>query len=271
MNETPRREVKWSYGVTTVKDRTKTTLMRTLSSLSLAGFRQPVVFVDGYADLPDDIEEVCLYVVVRPRRLGAFLNWVLALWELYGREPEADLYAIFQDDLLAVKNLRQYLEATLINSAGRPTRSGYYNLFTSVGNHEFLTRRGRVTVDYSSIGWEESSQLGWHATGLVFDRDAVITLLSDCQHIVRKPCRKSKGRNDRNIDGAVADALTDRVDGPRGWKEWVHIPSLIQHVGEVSTMGHGTYSPSPSFPGEAFDAMSLLTPAVSPTQSQPQR
>jgi hypothetical protein len=55
------------------------------------------------------------------------------------------------------------------------------------------------------------------------------------------------------IDGGVVSATK-----LAGMKEWVHMPSLVQHSGQdASTLGH--YNPlAPSFPGEYFDAMELV-------------
>ena len=253
------KKVVWSYGITTVPERKETTLPYTFRSLHSSGFVNPTLFADGEADRRDYHWQFCTSdVVCRSTRLGPFLNWVLALWELYGREPHADLYAIFQDDIIVSRNLRAYLERTLLDSSGQVDREGYYNLFTSVGCHDYWDKRKVLTPPY---GWVESAQLGWGACALVFDREAVMELLSN-RELIRKPTSLSIKERSYKIDGIVSDVLTARgrpseVD-MEDWHEWVHLPSLVQHVGEVSTIGHPRFSPAPSFRGESFDLMTLL-------------
>jgi hypothetical protein len=46
-----------------------------------------------------------------------------------------------------------------------------------------------------------------------------------------------------------------------GWSEYVHMPSLLQHTGEESTLENGRHVPAGTFPGEDFDARVYLGPA----------
>ncbi len=112
----------WAYGVT-VAPRRIPTLGRTLESLLQAGFPEPHLFVDGDADFPSDYS-----VTRRDPKIGAWPNWILAAHELYQREPLATAYAIFQDDILLAKQVRQFLER--IEWPG----DGYFNLYTSHQN-----------------------------------------------------------------------------------------------------------------------------------------
>jgi hypothetical protein len=38
----------------------------------------------------------------------------------------------------------------------------------------------------------------------------------------------------------------------------VHHPSLVQHTGDVSAMGNRPHQKASSFPGEEYDALTLL-------------
>ncbi len=95
----PTMSVSWAYGVTTVPSRVNDLLPSTLASLKRAGFDKPVLFIDGdknhftYSSLDLD------YTLRRPNVRTAG-NWTLSMLELYIREPTADRYAIFQDDLV---------------------------------------------------------------------------------------------------------------------------------------------------------------------------
>ena len=245
--------MKWAYGVTTCSERIDDLLPRTLESLARAGFDSPRLFADGVS--PDVALALSrrweLPVTNHFPKVRAVLNWTLALWELYGRDPDADQYAIFQDDLICVRGLRDYLDANLARMrSAHPDFRTYLNLYTSQGNQTKAPRDG-------SKGWYKSNQMGRGALALVFDRRVVQDLLSS-RSLVEKPADSVKGY--KSLDGAVITALS-RL----GYTEMVHTPSLIQHTGDESVIGNrktqeGGYllSRSPSFPGEDFDATSLI-------------
>ena len=225
--------MKWSYGITTVPERFETLLGPTIKSLAKSGFNEPRVFIDGqrFLKLPSclaDLKTVCR------EKIGIRGSWILALWELYLREPHSDRYAIFQDDLVSTIGLRGYLE-----SCPYPDR-GYLNLYTIQENLK------------DTIGWHKSNQLGKGAVALVFDNLAARTLL-DTKFIIDQ-AQAIKHKKD-SVDGMIIDALRGK-----GWSEYVHTPSLIQHVGLISTLGHRYGSEALSFPGEEFDVQYFNRP-----------
>jgi hypothetical protein len=233
------RPPKWAYGVTTVPARRDDLLPRTLTSLHAAGFDRPRLFVDGCDDPRSWEREFQLEVTARFPRIRTYGNWVLSLAELYIREPNADRYAVFQDDFVTYRNLREYLTLTQY-----PER-GYWNLYTFPSNQKLCPDDGR------HVGWYESNQLGRGAVALVFNREAVTTLLRH-QHMVDRPQDSSRGW--RAVDGGIVDSMRKA-----GWKELVHNPSLVQHTGYVSAMGNRPHKLANSFRGEDFDARELLT------------
>ncbi len=228
----------WSYGVTTVPARLGSTLPRTLASLARAGFDRPRLFVDGakYSAGWDDfgLEVTTRHPSIRPPT--NFANWILSLWELYLRQPDADLYAVFEDDIVLCRNVRAYMEAGAVALA-----KGYWNLYTVPTN-------GRLPR--AKHGWFRSDQLGKGALSLVFTRGGVQELLSS-QYFVCLPCNEVRGW--KNIDGGIVTAMKKN-----GWSEYVHLPSLVQHVGDESVIGNKWRDPADTFPGEEFDAMELL-------------
>lgn len=233
--------MKWAYGITTVIERTSTTLPKTIRSLEDAGFNNPPIFVDGtdiplFENVPDRISRT-----IRTPRIGAYGNWILTLWELFIRNPQADRFAMFQDDFVTYKNLRKYLENCQL-----PDKS-YWNLITHAPIPE---KAPRQIAPPDEIGWFKSNQWGRGAVALIFSKDAVVSILSSKQ-AVNKPMAAKK--HDRNIDGMVSDTLQEL-----GYTEYIHNPSLVNHIGDVSTLGHPSYHPIPTFKGESFDAMSLL-------------
>lgn len=237
--------MKWEYGVTTVPSRRDELLPRTLASLKRGGFNTPTLFVDGEKDPESWRDEFKLEVVTRWPVIRTFGNWTLAIAELYIRNPTADRYAIFQDDFVTCLGLREYL------SACEYPRKGYLNLYTFASNTLGNLRKHGLTdkpLDYQ--GWYPSNQNGRGAVALVFDNEAVITLLTH-EFFVNRP--KDMNRGWRAIDGGIVTAL-----GKAGWKEYVHTPSLVQHTGTYSSMRSKPHQPSPVFIGESADARDLL-------------
>ena len=228
--------MKWAYGVTTVASRLKHLLPKTLSSLANAGFDNPRLFIDGakentaYAHL--GLETTCHYPVLRT--VG---NWVLGLVELYLREPKADRYAIFQDDLICCKSLKEYL--TLCEFPEK----GYWNLYTFPEN-EALTPQDHT-------GWYPSNQKGKGALGLVFSQEGVQKLLRH-QILFHKPQDSIRGH--KVLDGVVSEVFHEL-----GWAEYVHNPSLVQHCAQYqSSIGKKVHPLAKSFPGEEFNCLQLL-------------
>jgi len=231
--------MKWSYGVTTTPQRTNDLLPQTLQSLKLAGFDRPHLFVDG-SDDSSKFAKYKLDTTLHFPNVRTYGHWVLSLWELYVLDPTADRYAIFQDDFVTYRNLRKYLE-----HCGYPS-NGYWNLYTFPSNQLLASNRDGTEVK----GWYESNQMGRGAVALIFSRTAVVALLAS-PHMVTKPQDCTRGW--RSVDGAVVTAFKQI-----GWKEYVHNPSLTQHLGQVSSMGNIQHPQATSFLGESFDAMELL-------------
>ena len=225
----------WAYGVTTVPERLTNLTLRTLLSLAGGGFPKPRLFVDGCNDPKPIAEKFNLEVTVRFPSLRTYGNWVLALWELYVREPQADRYILFQDDIVTYKHLREYLETILY------PENGYCNLYLFPQNEK--RHKGEK-------GWYLSNQRGKSACALMFDKAAVIALLS-AKLTVEKPQNLHRGW--KSIDGSIVTAMSNV-----GFKEYVHCPSLIQHTGTNSSMGNKKHPLAKTFKGEQFDAMKLI-------------
>lgn len=183
-----------------------------------------------------------LSITFRCPPMKAWGNWILSLYELYIRDPNAHRYAIFQDDVVTSRNLLKYLESDYCPYPNDPP--GYLNLITYPSNH---TTVGKQSDD--KPGWYLSTQNGRGAQGLVFSREAVLHLLSS-YHVASRPMDTHRGH--KSIDGGVVTAL-----GKVGFKEYVHYPSLLLHVGELSIIGNKRQPDASSFRGEDFDLMCL--------------
>lgn len=225
----------WMYGVTTVPERRKDLLPKTLKSLEGAGFPNPIIFVDGDWDWKSWNDEFKLHCVMRYPKMRVFGNWVMSLAELYLRNPNANYYAIFQDDMTTSKNLRQYIEAI------EYPEKGYLNLYTFPRNQ--ILAKGKV-------GFYLSNQKGKGAVGLIFNVEAVQILLTH-NHMVGRVRDMVLGH--KFVDGSIVESMKKA-----GWKEYVHNPSLVQHHGFKSTTGNPKHPQATSFKGEDFDLLTLL-------------
>ena len=246
--------MRWACGVTTVPSRRGDLLPQTLASLKAAGFPPPRLFIDGWDGRDDsyswalarpgpwELEWTCHHPAVRVHG-----NWELGLRELVIRNPDADRFAIFQDDLVMCRNVRQYLER-----CPWPEGMAYKNLYCWPDNQRLApkTKEGG-TQD----GFFRSNQRGRGALALVFNRESAALLLSH-PRFNRRPLDLDWGW--RRVDGGIVDSLSGDRYGPEGWAEWVHSPSLCQHTGAVSSFGNNPHPPARSFPGEEFDALTLL-------------
>lgn len=177
------------------------------------------------------------YEIFIDDRLTPFGNWIVGLWRLRILHPRATRYLMLQDDLLACGGLRKYLERMKL-----PFR-GYLNLYTAEENEPTETRQRT---------WHKAKHHGVGAVALMFDSVAVTKLLSSKR--VATWNQSSGGR--KGIDYVVSTAMKDV-----GYVEYVHSPSLVQHVGDHSTLGEERIRRAISFPGEDFDC-SKLTPLI---------
>lgn len=250
----------WAYGVTTVLERVNTYLPQTLGSLEAAGFPKPHLYIDG-ATAEEAIEcrvRFGLNVSNRFPLLRVAGNWLLSMLELYLHHPTIDRYAMFQDDIICSHNLRAYLDRCLYpeHMPDGSINRGYWNLCTYPCNEDLVPKdKAGCPVP----GWHLSDQRGRGAQGLVFSRPALTALLSSPYMVSRA---QDPDRGWRNVDGGIVISMQQQ-----GWKEFVHYPSLIYHIGDMSTFDHykaelriphGTQPDASSFRGEDFDLLSLL-------------
>lgn len=205
----------WAVGVVTAP-REEPTLATTLQSLRDAGWPVPRLFVEPETELPS--EAVDLPVSLRSERLGLWPNWLLGLTELVLRHPDADAYLMVEDDVLFRRGLRRWLEERLWPLE----RIGVVSLFCP------------KTYASDVHGWKEVKE-GWGFAGaqaLIFPPPSARLLLGDPLVLHHR----RRGPRQGNYD-------TDAVVGL--WAELsklpvlVHSPSLVQHVGNASTSGHG--------------------------------
>lgn len=239
--------MRWTYGITTVPQRKDDLFPQTLNSLRKAGFDQPYLFIDGCDPYlaRNHYKQYGLGVTPRESRVRTAGHWVMSMLELYYRDPNADRYAMFQDDFVTYKNLKQYLD-----KAPYPEKS-YLNLYTFPSNQSLCDGK---------IGWFRARNLnsgptnfqtGRGAVALIFSNEALVTLFSSA-HLFKRA--KDARYGHRKIDGGIVQAMNEQ-----GWSEFCHNPSLTQHMGDKSSIeGQLPHQKALSFLGENYDAMELL-------------
>ena len=227
-------DLKCAYGVTTMPDRAETLLKQSLASLSKAGFSEPWLFVDD-----PHVSHLLELPATTRHNIGPMGHWWLSLWELFIRNPHADRYALFQDDILCCADLREYVERWY-------PECGYLNLITWPNNLQGIQPE-------DPQGWFKAPRNGKGAQGLVLDHDAVEALFAE-PRIVKKFQELKNPR--KSLDGAVRDALDNA-----GYREWVHNPSLLYHTGAMGkTSIEGNLRKQPyitSFLGEDFSPLGI--------------
>lgn len=242
----------WQYGITTVPKRRNNVFVQTLASLIRAGFDSPHIFVDGDIDGDSWVKQFRVEhgikipsITVREKNVRTAGHWVLTLYELWARNPHADRYAIFQDDFVTYPTLKEYLERCTY------PEKGYWNLYTFPRNRpSFLKEKGLPYPEERYEGWYQSDQCGKGAVALIMDHTTVRTLLGG-PYLVDRFMDKDRGH--RAIDGGIVDALK-----LHGWFEYVHNPSLVQHIGHESSMGNCRHVTANTFRGEDYDITQLL-------------
>lgn len=232
----------WICGMITVPSRNEL-YDRTRESLTDAGFEIPHghTFMDGGGPVEFDGG-----YTVRSPEIGSFGNWILGLTELFIRNPGADRYAMFEDDVLFCRNVRQYLEQCFF------PRDGYLNLYTTEDNLPKLV--GAASIN--ERGWGLSKQGGRGALALVFNDQGMKTLIGSPRIVGHVGDRK---RRHYLTDWFVMETMRRA-----SFKEYTHFPSLVQHVGTETTITNRVapmqeqHLTAPSFPGEDFNAMEFL-------------
>lgn len=204
---------RWMVGVTT-SPRDPSTVNQTLDSVVRAGWSSPWVFMDGAVQLSPRHRH--LPVTFRESRSGAWPNYFLALSELLHRDPDADAYAVIQDDVLLAnaENLKTYLEEVLW-----PDPSvGVVSLYCPSVYHQ------------ESAGWHQLEQKWiWGALAFIFSNESAWAFISDPEVIAHRRSQQFDGL--RQIDTTVGQWIR------RTKRQILYpVPSLARHIGEQSTL-----------------------------------
>lgn len=253
----------WEYGITTVPARMDTYLPITIESLKQGGFDKPRLFIDGVLSNSGigltyyQRYQAHLGLTFRYPKLNCWGNFIHSLHELYTRNPGADRYAMFQDDIICSRNLKRYLELVPMPNGGQ----SYLNLYTFRENESIIANKPTGFVEATPLNTSrgggnyhgKQQQAGRSASALVFTAEGVRVLLSSRHSIMKGTAAGQRGW--RFVDGGVVEAMNQA-----NYWEHVHNPSLVQHIGDLSTLGNRN-SKATTFLGEGFDCLTLLTPS----------
>jgi hypothetical protein len=222
------RKSSWAVGLTTTR-RTRSTIKYTLNNLANNGF-QPTIFAEPNSYIPEDYKHY--NIVQRETKYGAFKNWYEGIKELRRSNPNASFYAMFQDDLILCKNVKDYIENTVW-----PEGAGVLSGYTPV---HYKGERG--------WNWVNKGEHLWGAVALFFKGDAI-------DSIIEHPTIKDWDGH-RNIDSRLGLWAQET-----GFKTFYHTPSLSQHIGDESTVCDAPATgmrAAGDFMGEEFDIMQLF-------------
>ncbi len=197
------------------------TVHRALKSLREAGFREAVrLFTEPgtFAQLPRPRDERTI-VHDNALTLGCYNNWRCAITHLATRSA-ARWLLIVQDDTIWQPGSATTLFAEMV--ARQNQRVGFLSPYVTESD-----------VPSGSVdGWNECRS-GWNLCGalaLCMKREVAAELL-------RHPRFVEHGSRE-HVDSVVAASMLDL-----GRPSYVHVPSLVDHVGETSTIGHDDVSP----------------------------
>ncbi len=203
----------WAVGVTTAPRRSST-LAPGLRSLINAGWSQPHLFIDGEVEIPPEFAR--LSRTIRDPAAGARQSYFLAVGELLQRFPEAQALMLVQDDAFWPGHLplREYLERCLWP-----------------GSEPGLVSAWCCTDDTASeSGWHQrNSPWKFGAVVFIFSREAAEKFVRD--PLIQRACSSRSENHSGGISMLIGDWAA-RV----GVSVHFPTPSLVQHLGEVSTI-----------------------------------
>jgi len=210
-------EFQWAAAVTTAR-RGADYLTGTLKSLAMAGWLRVHVFADVGADPVDS----------QPwhpsdRWLGPYQNFLRALEALADIYPNADAYAVFQDDILVSRGCRLWLEGQLWPDPLPGVVSLYTAAEIAAGRND-----GWFGLDPALL-----PRKAYGALAYVFPPAHAKKFLSS------PPKHGSR---------TMLDVAVGRWCRENGLPYVQHVPSLVQHVGEVSAITRGPDEQRPRAP-----------------------
>jgi hypothetical protein len=209
----------WAVGVTT-SPRIHATLEACLDSLLHAGWEHPHLFIDGPVRVSD--RHTSLPTTYRRERVGAWPNYFLALAELLLLRPRAEAFMVVQDDALFYEHesLPRYLE------------------------HVLWPAPWPCLVSLYCCGDDQAERPGWRAVpglavsgplALVFPAELAKAFVTDFAVF------EHRWQPDERAATSLGDLITIWANC-EGIATWFPTPSLVQHIGDTSTLWPGAHA-----------------------------
>lgn len=165
-------------------------------------------------------------------------------WE--AADSSADWHMVIQDDVLVGQNIVPALEQALDHLGS----DGLVSAYTGTGRPDQLNvRRALKHAQQNDLSWISTRSLNW-GPAIIAPVHSIEDMLSWAESHVRRN-RPPKS----NYDYAIGVYYRDVV----GWRTWYTVPSLTEHRGLPSLVGHdtGPVRKAHNFIGEDGDALSV--------------
>ena len=201
--------------------RVNPTLLDSVESLAAAGFT-PTVFAEPHTNL-DGLPHWC-GVVQRPKRLGAWRNWVDMCRQLL--EQGTEYVVTFQDDIFLSP-----IALEMLDRFPWPANCGALSFYAPAHYYPW---------EEDEPKWRKviSNSL-WGALGLVFKSDDLREMLdlpmAQKWRGAGARAKRLGGEHIGNVDTIIGKMINDQ----KGRRLYTHIPSLGQHIATHSAMEHG--------------------------------
>lgn len=210
-----------AIGMTTAPRR-QPTFERSIASLRAAGFHEEVhVFAE-----PETFSNVPVVsrtrVHVNAKKLGCFANWKTTLLYLLANTKTAWVM-LLQDDAIWAPGAANVLRTMMCDP--RAPKSGFLSAYTS-SSHTVVSKNFVDGWNETRAGW-----LFWGALALCMNREAAEAL--------SKHSRFVKHWDSKALDAVVGASMVDMCR-----PTYVHVPSLVDHIGVTSTIGRDREAPA---------------------------
>lgn len=209
-------ETSLSIGMT-YKQRRKETIGKSLNSLRNAGFTDPVYI---FSEPNPGVIPEGITVLQNETNLGCSANFLNALSWLV-KNTDSEYLAIVQDDVVYYRNAKEEWLKHVAITKETNRNVGYWSLYLAT-KHRDLTVGKDYGFLYHEIGW-----CFWGALAYIFTRQSATDLINDDQFI------SMVNGNHKNVDCAVGTVLLKQ-----GKRCYFSYPSLTNHIGTTSTVGH---------------------------------
>lgn len=190
-------------------------------------------------------------------RQGQYRNFMCAL--RCGIDSEADRFITCEDDIVFCRRV-----AKLIDSLAWPgDNCGLVQLYSSAGyTHEGSAFRFNYPEGRRSMLVLQHAVDMLGACALLWKREAAIAVSDYARrHGWRGSSYLEASQVIREVDKKDADTFVGETLTKLKYTIWIHNPSLVDHIGEVSTLGHESDTPrrrALNWPGEEVSAFDCV-------------